>query len=1304
MRLGTRRGLLAVAAVWAGLLVGHSAHGGTLGNEFTYQGRLKQTGAPVTGDYDLEFRLYDDPDAGTQVGPTETLTDHPVTNGLFTAPLDFGADAFDGDARWLQIVVEGNTLTPRQKLTAAPYALFALGAPWSGLRGIPAGFDDGTDDVGWALTGNAGTDPATDFLGTLDNQPLVLRVNNIPALRLEPGAGGTPHVIGGYEGNSVATGAEGATIGGGGAWDPEGPGMANVVYDSYGTIGGGGGNQAGNDDGDTTSAHYATVAGGQLNTASDNCATVGGGSLNSGTGLYATVGGGFWNRAAGHWATVGGGSNNHADHQDATVAGGGYNSASGMDATVGGGSYNTASGSYATVPGGFLDTASGDYSFAAGRRAKANHHGAFVWADSTDADFASTADNQFLIRASGGVGIGTTNPAAQLHVAGDARVTGRLYDSAGSGGTNGQVLTSIPTGTAWATATVDWASVTNIPPDIADGDNDTTYTNGDGLSLIGTEFSVNFGGSGSALTVARSDHTHDVQWADLLGIPLDIADGDDDTTYTNGTGLTLTGTQFALDTAYTDGLYVNEGQPDAIESGMLQDDAVTAAKVAPNIVSSLNGVTHDGDNIDVVAGSGINITPDDTANTITIEATGGVAPFWSLSGNAGTSPPTDFLGTTDPQALYFRVNNIHAMRFEPGLPPNLIGGFFGNTVPEGVRGGTISGGGSMGAAHSVTADFGTVGGGEANEALAGYATVGGGSTNLASSTGATVGGGIVNHATAPSATVGGGASNQATGESATVAGGSTNAAQGSGASIGGGAWNLAAADYGTIAGGGPSDPGDPTSTRNRVYDDYGTIGGGGGNQAGSDDGDAASDSYATVGGGRDNTASGRHASVGGGNTNAASGASAAVAGGSDNHASGGHASVGGGVSNAASNGHTTIGGGWGNAASGYAATVGGGWSNVASGWGATVPGGDLNTAAGDWSFAAGFRAKANHQGAFVWADAIDADFASTADNQFVARATGGVKLWVDTDASGLRLFPEFHPLYGDSVNVVAGYGGNNVAAGVIGATVSGGGASAYGSNSVGGHFGTVGGGGHNVASGVEATVGGGNLNTASERCATVPGGYYNAANGRYSFAAGRGAKANHDGSFVWADFTNPDFLSLRTNQFRVRANGGAGFNVNEGHWVDIWVTGDNVIRTSTLASLSTGGVWRNGSDAARKHHFAPVDTRDVLERVAALPITTWNHKAQDPCIRHMGPMAQDFHAAFGLGGDDKTIGTLDADGVALAAIQGLHDMVREKEAQLADMAARLDHKDGEIAGLQQRLDKLEALVNALSEEHAEVEE
>ena len=150
------------------------------------------------------------------------------------------------------------------------------------------------------------------------------------------------------------------------------------------------------------------------------------GESNTADGDHSTVGGGSDCVASGLYGAVGGGEGNVADNIHSAVGGGEYNSATGVGSAIGGGSMNQASGRCASVTGGLYNTAGGDYSFAAGRRAKANHPGTFVWADSTNADFASTGENQFLIRASGGVGIGTTSPGAQLDVqaTGDSAVAG----------------------------------------------------------------------------------------------------------------------------------------------------------------------------------------------------------------------------------------------------------------------------------------------------------------------------------------------------------------------------------------------------------------------------------------------------------------------------------------------------------------------------------------------------------------------------------------------------------------------------------------------------------------------------------------------------------------------------------------------------------------------------------------------------------------------------------------------------------------------------------------------------------------
>jgi hypothetical protein len=130
--------------------------------------------------------------------------------------------------------------------------------------------------------------------------------------------------------------------------------------------------------------------------------------------------GGFSNKVVlGDFGTIGGGINNTISNGTyATVCGGQHNAALGGTATVCGGVDNVASGLDSTVPGGYNNTAAGDFSFAAGSRARANHHDSFVWSDSSAGpDLSTTAPYQFLIRAIGGVGIGLNNPASQLHVA-----------------------------------------------------------------------------------------------------------------------------------------------------------------------------------------------------------------------------------------------------------------------------------------------------------------------------------------------------------------------------------------------------------------------------------------------------------------------------------------------------------------------------------------------------------------------------------------------------------------------------------------------------------------------------------------------------------------------------------------------------------------------------------------------------------------------------------------------------------------------------------------------------------------------
>jgi len=134
--------------------------------------------------------------------------------------------------------------------------------------------------------------------------------------------------------------------------------------------------------------------------------------------------------ASGSQSVISGGWNNTASGAAAVVAGGGVNTASGQASVVSGGDNNVASGGWAAVPGGSWNEASGNFSMAVGRRAKARHQGAMVFGDSVDSDKVSTADNQFLVYASGGVGINAV-PAtgSALTVSGQVRATSASFDS-----------------------------------------------------------------------------------------------------------------------------------------------------------------------------------------------------------------------------------------------------------------------------------------------------------------------------------------------------------------------------------------------------------------------------------------------------------------------------------------------------------------------------------------------------------------------------------------------------------------------------------------------------------------------------------------------------------------------------------------------------------------------------------------------------------------------------------------------------------------------------------------------------------
>lgn len=456
-----------------------------------------------------------------------------------------------------------------------------------------------------------------------------------------------------------------------------------------------------------------------------------------------------------------------------------------------------------------------------------------------------------------------------------------------------------------------------------------------------------------------------------------------------------------------------------------------------------------------------------------LEALSFASALWlSVALGDATAPeltPRTPLGAV-PHAL--SVRGLH-VQSRPSSP-NLLGGFAGNTVAANAAGATIGGGGALDQVQQVTDNYGTVGGGLGNGA----------------------GNGDASPQNAAYATVGGGQFNQAAAANTTIGGGSSNQARSPGATIGGGSFNRALGPYAIVAGGG----GFFTDQGNRATSDWSTVGGGRAN--------AATATETTIAGGAANTARGSAATIGGGTDNLAGGARSTVAGGQNN------------------------------IASATAAAISGGQSNVASASAATIAGGETNRASG------------------------------------------------------------------------------------IGAV--------------------------------------------------VPGGMGNQARGRYSFAAGYHARAAHDGAFVWADDQADSLVSAGPQSFQVRASGG------------IWLYSAPDAATGVVLPAGSGA-WATLSDRARKTDFAPVDPQTILDRVASLPLQTWRYTGEADDLRHLGPTAQDFHAAFGLGADERRIATVDADGVALAAIQGLWQLVQAQ-------ATRLDSLEATVQEQQRRLEALEAVL------------
>jgi len=648
-------------------------------------------------------------------------------------------------------------------------------------------------------------------------------------------------------------------------------------------------------------------------------------------------------------------------------------------------------------------------------------------------------------------------------------------------------------------------------------------------------------------------------------------------------------------------------------------------------------------------------------------------PYAIYSGNAGSA-------LTAASANSVAASNIVGTVPLAQLPAQVVRNREGNVTLDGTFSGNGSGLTNLNAAQltgglSIQQNSdgapNLIGGSPVNFVASGVvgATIGGGGAtnylanvfpNSVAGDFGTIGGGIDNQIQpALQSTIGGGYNNQiqTNANCSTIGGGcniqiQTNA---NFSTIGGGQGNQIQPDaaFSTIGGGNGNEiQTNATESTiaggngNEIQPDaaYSTIAGGYGNQI------QPNAAYSTIAGGNGNQIqpNAAYSTIAGGNGNQIqpNAAYSAIAGGNGNQ-----------IQANATN--STIGGGYRNQANGVGSFVGGGGidsggdasPNIAGHDGSVVVGG-----LGNW--------------AGLWA-AVVGGYGNQADGNCTFVGGGGI------DSS-----------YHFAPNIAYGFG--SVIGGGMGNQANGTGSFIGGGGDAGEYGGYGLGESPNIANGPASVICGGVGNQtgtdggSSGLCATIPGGYMNVANAGYTFAAGSQAQALHEGAFAWADSQDGPFASTGINTFCIRAGGG------------VFISGS----VTTTGTVTADGVLLT-SDRNAKENFNVLDGKTVLAKVAALPVTQWNYKTGSKDVQHIGPMAQDFHAAFGLNGDDdKHISLVDEGGVALAAIRGLNEKVDEKDATIQEQAtaiAKLKEKCAKVDALEKQLNELKQMVQSLAD-------